>query len=155
VNVIWILVHICSYRGMYLHSIFTANSMLMGLYVIQSDLSTFISEMLYGTTHKNRINPYFVVWQIHVVRYQFTNMCTHVALFWVNGPIFCAKFFGKNIFKNHNIGPPNSCRNWLSTWGAARSCEQIRFFFPDANLGCQMVYFQTKNLNLGKFWTVL
>jgi hypothetical protein len=31
-----------------------------------------------------------------------------------------------------------------------RSCEEIRF-----GQGCQMVYFQTKNPNLGKFWRAL
>jgi hypothetical protein len=43
---------------------------LWGIYSVQHN-----SEMPYGTTHKNWINPIFVAQQIHPVRHKFTNMC--------------------------------------------------------------------------------
>jgi hypothetical protein len=41
--------------------------------------------------------------------------------------------------------PHNSCLRWLS----------ILHIESGLNQGCQMVYYQTKNTNLGKFWRVL
>jgi hypothetical protein len=38
----------------------------------------------------------------------------YLALFRVKNANFFAEFFGKNIFKNHNIGPsPHVLKNWI------------------------------------------
>jgi hypothetical protein len=44
----------------------------------------------------------------------------------------------------------------VMTFGVASSTKKMKIFiFRRQDQGCQMVYFQNKNTNLGKFWRAL
>jgi hypothetical protein len=81
-----------------------------------------------------------------------------LAVFLTNTPFF-ANNFGKNIFKNHSIGPWTRLKKLLaalSFFPTFQICQKCLHAKPrPRRQGCQMVYFQTKNSNLGKFWRAL
>jgi hypothetical protein len=101
------------------------------------------------------------------------NFLKKLAVVWKKANIL-AKFFRRKYFKNHIIGPrsptlsttpgarswtraPSTRRTWpwsAGTISQGRLCPRPSWLsFRWLEQGCQMVFFNTKNPNLGKFWT--
>jgi hypothetical protein len=77
----------------------------------------------------------------------------NLPLFWVKNANFFAEFFGENILIIITSVPGHP-----ATRSRSRLFHSIIFIIFESaqnKQGCQMVCFQTKNPNLGKFWRAL
>jgi hypothetical protein len=90
---------------------------------------------------------YFCIFCGHLVQTSHWRMLFHatllkyLAVIWFISPIFSRILSAKIFFFKHNIDP--------------RTLFGATFIFRDPVLGCQIVCFQTKNPNFGKFWRTL